>query len=67
MEMYLNMIFMIGQSVFNHHEDIHHFFCNVQGTVNYLLRSVKHDSEKPLYLAGAKVPGLLSKLVSAPL
>ena len=67
MEMYLNMIFMSGQSVFYHHEDIHHFFGNVQGTVNDLLRAVKQDSEKPLYLAGAKILGLLSKLVSAPL
>lgn len=62
-----NMIFMTGQSVFYHHEDIHHFLCNVHGTVNNLLRAVKYDSEEPLYLAGARVLGLLSKFVTAPL
>ena len=66
---YLNMIFMIGQSVSYHHEDIYHFLCKVHGTVNDLLKEVKYayDSEELLYLAGARVLGLLSKLVSAPL
>ena len=37
--------------------------------MNDLLKEVKYayDSEEPLYLAGARVLGLLSKLVSAPL
>lgn len=36
-----NMIFMIGQAVFYHHEDIHYFLCNVHNTPNDLLRAVK--------------------------
>lgn len=62
-----NMIFMIGQSVFYHHEDIPHFLSNVHGTTNDLLKAVKNDSEEPLYLAGARTLGLLSKFVTAPL
>lgn len=61
------MIFMIGQSVFYHHEDIPHFLINVHGTTNDLLKAVKYDSEEPLYLAGARTLGLLSKFVTAPL
>lgn len=61
------MIFMIGQSVFYHHEDIPHFLSNVHGTTNDLLKAVKYDSEEPLYLAGARTLGLLSKFVTAQL
>ena len=55
--------------MFYHHEDIYHFLCKVHGTVNDLLKEVQYtyDSEELLYLAGARVLGLLSKLVSAPL
>ena len=49
--------------------DNYHILCKVHGTVNDLLKEVKYayDSEEPLYLAGARVLGLLSKLGSAPL
>ncbi|KAK3107360.1 hypothetical protein FSP39_012735 [Pinctada imbricata] len=62
-----NMIFMVGQAVFYHHEDIHHFLANVHGTQNDLLKAVMLDSVEPLFLAGAKLLGLISKFITAPL
>lgn len=57
----------MDKQFFYHHEDIHYFLCNVHGTPNDLLRAVKYDSEEPLYLAGARVLGLISKFVTSPL
>ena len=33
-----NMLFMVGQAVYYHHDDIQHFLINVHGTANDLLK-----------------------------
>ncbi|XP_033730479.1 uncharacterized protein LOC117319875 [Pecten maximus] len=62
-----NMVFLIGQAVYYHSQDIQEFLGNVHGTSNDLLKAVLLDAKETLFLAGAKVLGLVSKFITAPL
>ena len=61
-----NLVFLLGQAVYFHHEDISHFLGAVHGTDNDLLKVVLLDSQETLYIAGGKALGLISKFISAP-
>ncbi|XP_033753089.1 uncharacterized protein LOC117336587 [Pecten maximus] len=61
-----NMVFLIGQAVYYHSQDIQEFLGNVHGTSNDLLKAVLLDAKETLFLAGAKVLGLVSKFITAP-
>ena len=62
-----NIVFYLAEIVFFHHESIVDFFENYHEPSNMLHKSVLSDIKEPLLIAGCKVLGLLSKLISAPL
>ncbi len=62
-----NLIFFLAQVTYYHQENVIKFFEEVHGTTNKLHSSVLTDIKKPLVMAGCKVLGLLSKVLSAPL
>lgn len=62
-----NLIFQLGHSVFYHLYEIRDFLANVHGTTNTLLRAVYLDVKEPLFVAGCRCLGLISKFISAPL
>ena len=62
-----NMIFLIGQAVYYHQQNISLFLREVHGTPNDLLKAVVLDVQEHLYLAGCKTLGLISKLITASL
>lgn len=61
------MIFLLGQCLYYHHEDIKEFLVKVHGTNNTLLRAVSLDIQELVNLAGLKCLGLIAKYVSSPL
>ncbi|KAK6180549.1 hypothetical protein SNE40_012682 [Patella caerulea] len=61
------MIFMMGQAVYYHKEDIFIFLDKEHGFTNTLLKAVHLDIQENLYLSGCKALGLISKFVTAPL
>ena len=61
------MVFLVGQAVFYHCEDINIFLNTVHGTNNDLLKAVSMDCKEILFLAGCKTLGLISKFLTAQL
>lgn len=62
-----NMIFLEGQAVYYHKEDICHFLEHVHGTSNDLLKAGLFDCKEDLYMAGTKSPPYISKFITSPL
>ncbi|KAK3091774.1 hypothetical protein FSP39_022550 [Pinctada imbricata] len=62
-----NLVFVLGEAIFYHHEDISEFLDRVHGTNNDLLKAVSLDVKENLFLAGARSFGLISKFISGPL
>lgn len=61
------MIFLEGQAIYYHKEDICHFLEHVHGTSNDLLKAVLLDCKEDLYMAGTKSLSYISKFITAPL
>ena len=59
-----NLVFVLGNAVFYHHEDISKFLDSVHGTDNNLLKAVSLDIKENLFLCSTKA---LSKLITGPL
>lgn len=62
-----NMIFLEGQAIYYHKDDICHFLEHVHGTSNDLLKAVLLDCKEDLYMAGTKSLSYISKFITAPL
>ncbi|XP_077869756.1 uncharacterized protein LOC144361819 [Saccoglossus kowalevskii] len=62
-----NITFYLAQVLYYHHSNVIKFLGDIYGTPNDLLRNVYRLSQNNLYVAGCKVLGLFSKLVTAPL
>ncbi|KAL3867760.1 hypothetical protein ACJMK2_040610, partial [Sinanodonta woodiana] len=62
-----NIIFLMGQIAFYHHQRIKHFFETVHGSCNRLQKLTLSLVKKPYIIASCKVLGLISKLITAPL
>ena len=61
-----NVVFVLGKIVFYHHKRITTFLSEVHGTTNKLLEAILTDIQDPICLAGCRVFGLLSSLVTSP-
>lgn len=61
------MIFLEGQAVYYHTEDICHFLEHVHGTSNDLLKAGLLDCKEDLYMAGTKSLSYISKFITSPL
>ena len=62
-----NMMFLVAAAVYYHLKDIKYFLDHVHGTSNDLLKAVALDVKETVYLAGANMLGLISKLITGPL
>lgn len=61
------MIFLEGQAVYYHKENICHFLEHVHGTSNDLLKAVLLNWKEDLYMAGTKSLSYISKFITQPL
>lgn len=62
-----NLIFLLGQAVFYHRNDISNFLDTVEGTKNSMIKAVSVDIKEDLYAGGARALGLVSKFLTGPL
>lgn len=62
-----NILFILGQITYHHRHNIADFLENVHGCTNRLLTSVMTDIKVPIFTAGCRVLGIISKFVTAPL
>lgn len=62
-----NLIFLLGQAVFYHRNDISNFLDSVEGTKNSLIKAVSVDIKEDLYAGGARALGLVSKFLTGPI
>lgn len=61
------LIFLLGQAVFYHRNDISNFLDTVEGTKNSMIKAVSVDIKEDLYAGGARALGLVSKFLTGPL
>lgn len=62
-----NIFFLLAQYVYFHRERIVDFLKEKHGATNRLLSTILCDVQVPLFIAGCRVLGLISKLITAPL
>ncbi|CAC5385327.1 unnamed protein product [Mytilus coruscus] len=62
-----NVFFQLGHTTYHHRNNIKTFLESIHGCTNKLLSSVLVDIKEPLYIAGSRALGLISKLVCGPL
>ncbi|CAG2222546.1 unnamed protein product [Mytilus edulis] len=62
-----NVFFQLGHTTYHHRNNIKTFLESIHGCTNRLLSSVLADIKEPLYIAGSRALGLISKLVCGPL
>ena len=62
-----NVFFQLGHTTYHHRNNIKTFLESIYGCTNRLLSSVLADIKEPLYIAGSRALGLISKLVCGPL
>jgi len=62
-----NIFFLLRHVTYYHKENIKYFLESVHGCTNKLLSSVFHDISNPLFVAGCRALGIISKIETAPL